>query len=80
MKIVKFTYPHQSVGGYGCDKPGDMSGEYISLHDYKTAIDDMRRATLKMNKLSGHRLMQIAQPAREAINILKPYVQQQAQA
>lgn len=28
MKTIGFIYPHHS-GGYGCNAPGDNSGEYV---------------------------------------------------
>lgn len=32
MKTVTFTWPHQT-GGYGCNQPGDQSGEYVRAGD-----------------------------------------------
>lgn len=50
MKTVRFTYPHPS-GGYGCNTPGDCSGEYVPAAVARELLAALKRATPWLGRL-----------------------------
>lgn len=59
MKTVTFTWPHPT-GGYGCNQPGDQSGDYVRVEVAHKLIDALKKIHSSIGRLSDLRVESMA--------------------